>query len=185
MSTIVKYSGERKSHQNLNEIYFWTTVIKDWKHLLATDDMKAIITESFQWLVQHKLVYIYGYVIMNNHVHILWEQLKMNGKEMPKESFEKYTAHMFLKKLKGTDDLQYYKVDQKDRKYLFWQRDPLAILITDKKMAGEKLDYIHSNPIQPHWKLCKEPSEYRYSSAKFYEGGEDEFKILTRLMDKL
>jgi len=24
-----KYSGERKSHQSLNEVYFWTSVIKD------------------------------------------------------------------------------------------------------------------------------------------------------------
>jgi len=38
---------------------------------------------SFQWLMQHELVYIYGYVIMPNHIHVLWEQLKMNGKETP------------------------------------------------------------------------------------------------------
>jgi len=34
-------------------------------------------------LMQHELVYIYGYVIMPNHIHVLWEQLKMNGKETP------------------------------------------------------------------------------------------------------
>lgn len=27
-----KYSGERKSHHSFNEVYFWTSVIKDWKH---------------------------------------------------------------------------------------------------------------------------------------------------------
>ena len=89
MSSSFKYSGERKSYQSFNEVYFWTSVIKDWKHLLSTDEMKMIIIQSFQWLVQHELVYIYGYVIMNNHIHILWEQLKMNGKVTPKESFEK------------------------------------------------------------------------------------------------
>ncbi len=81
--------------------------------------------------------------------------------------------------------LEEYVSEQKDRNYLFWQRDPLAILITDKKMAGEKSDYMHYNPLQPHWRLCKEAAEYRFSSAKFYETGEDEFKILTHLMDKL
>ena len=54
-----KYSGERKSHQSLNEVYFWTSVIKDWKHLLQNDVMKMIIVESLQWQVQHELVYIY------------------------------------------------------------------------------------------------------------------------------
>jgi hypothetical protein len=31
MSTPFKYSGERKSHQSLNQVYFRTSVIKDWK----------------------------------------------------------------------------------------------------------------------------------------------------------
>jgi putative transposase len=186
MDNAFKYAGERKSHQSFNEVYFWTSVIKAWKHLLQTDEMKMIIIGSFQWLVQHERVHIYGYVVMDNHIHVLWEQLKMNGKETPKESFEKFTGHMFVKKLKpDIKKLEEYATEQKDRNYLFWQRDPLAILITDKKMAGEKLDYMHHNPLQPHWQLCKEPAEYRFSSAKFYETGEDEFKILTHLMDKL
>ena len=65
MSGIFKYSGVRKSHQSLNEIYFRTSVIKDWMHLLKDDEsdnhrMKLIVMESFQWLVQYELVYIYG-----------------------------------------------------------------------------------------------------------------------------
>jgi putative transposase len=67
---------------------------------------------------------------------------------------------MFVKKLKpDIKKLEEYATEQKDRNYLFWQRNPLAILITDKKMAGEKLDYMHHNPLQPHWQLCKEPAE--------------------------
>jgi len=69
--------------------------------------MKMIIIESFQWLVQHELVNIYGYVVMDNHVHVLCEQLKMNGKESPKESFEKYTGHMSLKQLRRSEEIHY------------------------------------------------------------------------------
>jgi len=153
---------------------------------LKEDKMKMISMESFQWLIQHELGYIYGYVIMANHIHVLWEQLKMNGKETPKESFEKYTGHIFLKQLKKSGDkLSDYKAEQKDRNYIFWQRDPLAILITSTIMAGEKLDYIHYNPLQPHWQLCQDPTEYRFSSVMFYETGDDEFKILTHYIDKL
>ena len=68
MSTAFKYSGDRKSHQSLNEVYFWTSVIKDWKHLFSDDEMEMIIIESFQWLVKNELVHIYGYVIMPNHI---------------------------------------------------------------------------------------------------------------------
>ncbi len=87
-----------------------------------------------------------------------------------------------------------YVTEQKDRNYIFWQRDPLAIIIRDRVMAEVKLDYMparqshsggHYNPLQPHWQLCDKPEGYRFSSAKFYETGEDEFKILTHYMDKL
>lgn len=59
MQASFKYSGERKSYQSFTEVYFWTSVIKDWKHLLKNDEMKTIIIQSLQWLVQHKLVYVY------------------------------------------------------------------------------------------------------------------------------
>ncbi|MBA2562434.1 MAG: hypothetical protein H0V14_05875 [Chitinophagaceae bacterium] len=85
--------------------------------------MKMIIIQSFQWLVQHELVHIYGYVVMPNHIHVLWEQLKMNGKETPKESFEKYTGYIFLKHLKKNgESLNEYATEQKDRNYIFWQK---------------------------------------------------------------
>lgn len=94
---------------------------------------------------------------------------------------------MFLKQLRaGKESLSDYETEQKDRNYLFWQRDPLAILITNRKMAVEKLNYMHYNPLQSHWKLCDDPINYRFSSAKFYEtGGEDEFKLPTHYMDNL
>ena len=95
MSGIFKYSGVRKSHQSLNEIYFWTSVIKDWKHLLKDDEMKLIVMESFQWLVQYELVYIYGYVIMPNHIHVLWEQLKMNKNKHLKKALKNSPGMFF------------------------------------------------------------------------------------------
>ena len=41
-----KYSEEGKSFQSFNEVYFWTSGIKDWKYLLKKDEMKMIIIES-------------------------------------------------------------------------------------------------------------------------------------------
>ena len=52
-------------------------------------------------------------------------------------------------------------------------------------MAAEKLDYMHYNPLQPHWQLCDDPISHRFSSAKFYETGEDGFGLLTHYMDHL
>ena len=63
-----------------------------------------------------------------------------------------------------------------------WLRDPLAVRIFSKEMAEEKLNYLHYNPLQSHWNLCKMPDEYRFSSAAFYETGRDEFNLVTNIM---
>jgi hypothetical protein len=43
----------------------------------------------------------------------------------------------------------------------------------------QKLGYIHDNPLQQKWQLADLPENYKYSSARFYETGEDEFRLLT------
>jgi putative transposase len=80
-------------------------------------------------------------------------------------------------------ELENFCITASDRQYNFWQRDPLAVKVSGRAMASQKLDYMHCNPLQPHWLLCNKPEEYRFSSAAFYEKGKDEFGILTHFMD--
>ena len=32
----------------------------------------------------------------------------------------------------------------------------------------QKIEYIHNNPVQPHWRLAERPVDYVWSSARFY-----------------
>jgi putative transposase len=96
-----------------------TITINKWQHLLKSADNKMIVIGSLQWVVQNELVRIYGYVIMPNHIHLLWEQLKMNGKELPKSSFEKYIAKSLVNKMKAENAaaLKNYLVTATDRQH--------------------------------------------------------------------
>lgn len=91
-------------------------------------------------------------------------------------------------KQQNDPELKKYEVLASDRKYNTRLRDPLVIRIFSKEMAEEKLNYLHCNPLQTHWNLCKMPDEYRFSSAAFYRTGRDEFnlvQILCRHFDRL
>ena len=68
---------------------FWTDTIKEWKHLLKEDKYKLIIMEQLQLLVKKNKIKVYAFVIMPNHIHLIWELVEMNGKEMPNASFNK------------------------------------------------------------------------------------------------
>jgi hypothetical protein len=95
--------------------------------------------------------------------------------------FLKFTAQQMKFKLIDAKDpmLSWFRVNAKDRQYQFWERNSLSIDLWTPKGFEQKLDYIHNNPIQDKWQLVKYPEDYKYSSAKFYETGVDDFGLLT------
>ena len=46
--------------------------------------------------------------------------------------------------------------------------DPLAIIMDNKQKCSQKLDYIHTNPLQERWSLAAREEDYAWSSARFY-----------------
>jgi putative transposase len=118
---------------------------------------------------------------MPNHIHLIWRQNNLNGKETAQGSFLKYTAHQFLKRLKIEGASKKYEVNAANKKHEIWQRDSLSIEIYSREVAEQKLDYLHFNPVSGKWKLSKDDLDYYYSSARFYEKGIDEFGFLNNL----
>jgi putative transposase len=178
------FDQKRKSYTETGRIYFWTATIHKWYNLLD-DDNKQMIVDYLQKLSIDQLITVYGFVIMPNHIHLIWKQLKMNGKETPKGSLLKYTAHEFLKKLKAHGKSSQYEVNLANKKHEIWQRDALGIEIYSHSVAHQKLDYIHRNPIKGKWNLAEDALSYKYSSCRFYETGEDEFGFLENVFSAL
>jgi REP element-mobilizing transposase RayT len=86
---------------------FFTATIQEWKHLLKEDKYKNIIVETLKFLVTENNVTINGFVIMPNHIHIIW-QAKANN-DLQK-----------IQLLAIDNNLQAYEVNAIDRKYNFW-----------------------------------------------------------------
>lgn len=170
-----------------DKIYFFTATIHNWIPLLLKDSFKDIIISSLRYLKEKELIKIYGFVIMPNHIHLIWELLEMNGKESPHSSFLKFTGHQFLMKLRS-ENLKFqekFKVDLANKDYEFWQRDSLPIEIYTPETIFQKLEYLHKNPCKGKWMLVNSPLEYEYSSFSFYETGIDRFGILTHIGERL
>ncbi|TAE37314.1 MAG: transposase [Sphingobacteriales bacterium] len=168
------------------EIYFFTATINKWQRLLWKDDYKNIVVNCLKYLSEAGLIDVFAFVIMPNHIHLIWRINAFNGKETAQGSFLKYTAHAFKKMLKAesADDLTKYAVNASNKSYEFWQRDSLAIHLYTREVAYQKLDYIHNNPMGKHWNLVTHPNDYVYSSAKYYETGETHFSFLKDLRNE-
>jgi putative transposase len=173
------------SKMELGTPYFYTASIVDWVPLLQQEKFKLILVKSLEYLIKKEKIRIYGFVIMPNHIHFIWENLALNGKEMPHASFMKFTGHQFLEELKKSNNelLPRFKVEDDSRDHQFWQRSALAIRLYDRKILEQKLDYLHLNPLQKHWNLVDDPNNYLYSSCSFYEQNDKRFKWLTDYRD--
>ncbi len=170
-----------------NTLYFYNATITNWKKLLEPDKYKDYIIDSLKYLVNHNKIAVYGFVIMPNHIHLIWELLEINGNEKPHASFMKFTSHKIQEDLRKnhTKVLELFKVDSETRRYHFWKRDALPVILYTPNVIYQKLNYIHNNPVQGKWMLADSPIEYKYSSARFYETGIDEFGILTHIGDRI
>ena len=160
-------------------LQYFTATIHEWKHLLSKDEHKNIIIESLQFLVAQKRITLYGFVLMSNHVHIIWQPLFGFTPSSIQASFMKYTSKQLKALLEKNDKetLATYKVNKYDRMYQIWKREPLSVELRTPAVFDQKLEYIHLNPVVAA--LCVYPEKYYYSSAKFYHDGSDVFNMLT------
>ena len=160
---------------------FFTATILEWKYLLKDDAYKDIVIDSLLFLKNEKSIVIYGFVIMPNHIHLIWQIQDGFKQDMIQNRFLKFTAQQMKFRLIDTKDprLSKFRVGAKDREYQFWERNSLSIDLWSPNVFTQKLDYTHNNPLQDKWQLAKYPEDYKYSSANFYKTGIDTFGLLT------
>ncbi len=161
------------------EVQFFTATILEWNHLLKPDKYKDIIIDSLKFMVTKERVYINAFVIMSNHIHIVWHVREPHKREHVQRDLLKFTAQEIKADLrkKYTDVLAHFKVSSGDREYQFWERNALSVPVWTEAVLLQKLDYIHQNPVKAG--LCLNATDYYYSSARYYDIGIDDFGFLS------
>ena len=168
-----------KPEYRVHAAQYFTATIYEWQNVLAKDNHKDIIIDSLQFLVNDKRIELNAFVIMSNHIHLIWQALTGFTPSAIQASFMKYTAQQIKRSLikNKPDILETFKVNKYDREYQIWKREPLGIELLNESMLKQKLEYIHCNPVRAG--LCTVPEDYYYSSAKFYLDGTNSFEMLT------
>ena len=157
---------------------YFTATIYEWQAVLADDNHKDIIIGSLQYLTNDKRIELNAFVIMSNHIHLIWQALTGFTPSGVQASFMKYTAQQIKHSLTKYNSgmLAGFKVNKYDREYQIWKREPLGVELLNESMFRQKLEYIHYNPVKAG--LCTVPEDYYYSSARFYYNGTNSFGML-------
>ena len=120
---------------------FFTATILEWKHLLKQDEFKQIIIESLLFFKKEGSVVIKAFVIMPNHLHLIWQIQDNHKQDKIQMRFLKFTAQQMKFKLIDTNDkmLSDFLVNAKDRQYQFWERNSLGIDLWTEEVFIQKL----------------------------------------------
>ncbi len=164
---------------NAEHPQFITITVYEWKHLLKPDKYKRLVIDSLSFLVENRRVHVYGFVIMSNHMHLIWQIQEPHQRKDVQRDFLKFLGQQIKFDLAENhpDVLKRFLVNRKDRKYQFWQRNSYSLDLFSETVFLQKLAYTHENPVKAG--LCDLPEEYHYSSARFYELNESSFGFLT------
>lgn len=169
----------------LHGVEFFTATCLSWQPLLRPDDRKQILTDSLRYMVNDGRIWVYGFVIMPNHIHLMWRRQDTWLTRNTEQIFLKFTAQQIKFRILETApaELQDYKSTQADRQFQFWERRSFKATMYNRRVAAQKLHYIHYNPVKAG--LCDVPENYPFSSYRYYELNEDEWGFITHYEEHL
>ena len=152
--------------------HFLTCTVVEWLPVFTRPDAVQILLDSWKYLRQHKSLQLFGYVILENHLHFVAQAPRL---DKCLSSFKSYTAARLIELLEAhkaerlLTRLRWAKKAHKnDREYQFWEEGSHAEMVFSEVVVREKLDYIHRNPVKRGY--VDLPEHWRYSSARNYLG---------------
>ena len=155
--------------------YFVTCTIVSWIPLFGNPKIAGIVIDSLRFLHEKQRLTIHGFVIMDNHLHLIISSAELS-EEMRK--FKSFTARSIIdllmkeKMIRLLDQFRKNKLSYKQKQnYQVWQEGFHPEVILDSEMLLNKLNYIHNNPVKDGY--VKEPGHWRYSSWNNYNVSEE------------
>jgi len=152
--------------------HFLTCTVMEWLPVFSRPETVGILLDSWRYQREHEGLRMYGYVVMENHIHFVAQAERL---DKCLASFKSFTAKRIINQLEEQQAeylltrLRFSKRAHKsDREYQFWQEGSHAELVFSEAMMREKLEYIHANPVKRGY--VDKAEQWRYSSARSYAG---------------
>ena len=166
----------RSRYRVLHDQYphFMTATINNWLPIFTRPETMNIVLDSWRFLQQNSHFEIFGYVILENHLHLV---ARSEDLSRDVQRFKSYTAKEILAYLQAENatrllrQLELFKRPHKmESTYQVWEEGSHPQIISSEAVLRQKLEYIHQNPVKRGY--VDLPEHWRYSSARNYAGQE-------------
>jgi len=135
------------------------------RNLLDHDDAKRIVLGKLSTQLAKHNAKLIGFVIMPNHVHALLWFGEKGHLSLFMHDWKRESSHKIKEYLMNSEYVKKF-----DLRKPVWQRRYYDFNVVSDRKTNEKLEYVHNNPVEAG--LVKNPCEYKFSSALWYENGQ-------------
>ncbi len=150
--------------------HFVTCTVVGWLPVFMRPEVVEILLDSLRFLQRERGLQLFGYVIMENHLHLIAKADELAERIGQFKSFTARNIIDLLMRRAETGllhELRFQKRNHKsDREFQFWDEGSHAQQIDSDEMMLQKLEYIHQNPLRRGY--IDDPTHWRYSSARNY-----------------
>ncbi|MVN22058.1 REP-associated tyrosine transposase [Mucilaginibacter arboris] len=161
-----------------NGIYFMTVTVIDWIDVFTRKELAEIVIESLKYCQKEKGLVLYAWCLMPSHLHLIASAEENTKLSDILRDFKKFTSKSIVAVIKEINESRKEwlldkfefagRTNFKNKEYKFWQDGFHPIELDTNAMMGQKLDYLHYNPVAAG--IVYEPEHYVYSSAINYAG---------------
>jgi putative transposase len=156
-----------KRYYGRGHLHFLTWSCYRRKPLLGSVRARNRSLKNLDEVRQRHRFRLVGYVVMPEHVHLLIGEPERGTPstvvQVLKQRFSRWMRRR--KRNRSSAQLQLWKQGEAPR---FWQRRFYDFNVWSEKKKGEKLHYMHNNPVKR--KLVAHPMQWPWSSFSFYFG---------------
>jgi REP element-mobilizing transposase RayT len=158
-------------------LYYCTFAVIDWLPVFVNGRANQMISDSVRFCHEQKHLGIDSYVVMPTHLHLIvfdqeWDSARL---ERTLTDFRKFTGRQLVEfcssEMPSCFNTALVNAAGDDREHRFWQATRHPEYIESVAFHKQKRDYLHDNPRRKG--LVLHPAHWRWSSARWYETGED------------
>jgi putative transposase len=159
-----RYYGAGYSH-------FITTSCYQRRPLLGAPRSRDLFLEVMEQIRQRHQFVVAGYVVMPEHVHLLFTEPERGNPSLVMAALKQNFAHRLLRELRVKTGAQMDTIwNTPVAAGHVWQRRFYDFVVFSEKKRVEKLNYMHQNPVRRG--LVVRAEDWLWSSSRYYAYGE-------------
>ncbi|RYY64858.1 MAG: transposase, partial [Chitinophagaceae bacterium] len=166
--------------------YFVSFAVINWIDLFIRNEYKEILLDTIQYCQREKDLELYGWCMMTSHAHLIigtrGNALSNIMRDLKRHSSEELHKAIMNNKSESRREWLVWMMERAAQKnsntakFQLWQPESHPIELANNKIAHQKLDYTHYNPVEAGF--VRNPEDWKYSSAIDYYGGKGLLEII-------